>query len=81
MKRSILNGTFHNLLTEVKFLIVKKRGHVLWSGVYNAQGKDLCTMQKLCKNDPKLNLDRSFIIILMPMVEICLDGGVGDLLP
>jgi len=38
-------------------------------------------MQKLCKIDPKLNLNRSFIIVLMPTGEICLDGGVDDLLP
>jgi len=47
-------------------------------GVYNAQGKDLCTMQKLCKNDSKLNLDRSFIIILMLMVKIWREKGMGD---
>jgi len=37
-------------------------------------------MQKLCKNDPKLNLDRSFIIILMLTVKIWREKGMVDLL-
>jgi hypothetical protein len=50
-------------------------------GIYNAQAKELCTTQTCANGGPKLNLDRLYIIILMPTVEICLDLGMGDLLP
>ena len=50
-------------------------------GIYNAQAKDLCTTQTCAFCGPKSNLDRSYIIILMPTVEICLDWEMGDLLP
>jgi len=62
----------------VNYLTTKAMETAIAGGVYNAQGKDLCTMQKLCKNDSKLNLDRSFIIILMLMVKIWREKGMGD---
>jgi hypothetical protein len=52
--------------------IVRKRNDKE-GGIYNAQAKDLCTTQTCAFCGPKSNLDRSYIIILMPTVEICLD--------
>lgn len=49
-------------------------------GIYNAQAKELCTTQTCANGGPKLNLDRSYIIILMSTVEIWRDKGMGDLL-
>jgi hypothetical protein len=69
----IILKVVHSTFQSQTFVLFFKKFLILDGGIYNAQAKDLCTTQTCAFCGPKSNLDRSYIIILMPTVEICLD--------